>query len=386
LKHALRAISWDHPRGVGCLLPCSQQWSDSGRGYSLEWATRSLQEFGQQPIAELAEAFDLIVVDHPHIPQAHAEQLLLPLNEQGFNSKLVTLANESVGLSHHSYAYCGTQYALAIDAAAQVAAYRPDLLGDCPPTDWDHVLDLARDKRVLWPAKPADAISSFITLASNSGYPIDVHDEFIDEAAGLDVLARMHSLADLVPPSCLEQNPIETTELLAMSEQWCYSPLLYGYSNYSRNGFRKNLVAFTDIPEGLNGVAGSCLGGTGIAVSARSRHPDVAIDFAFWLASANVQRGVYFDSGGQPANAAAWDDPLLNQASHDFFAGTRRTLDGAILRPRRTFWPVLQDAAGAWINLALRRQISDSECMRRISKAYRKCISEYGERGVREIL
>ncbi len=86
------------------------------------------------------------------------------------------------------------------------------------------------------------------------------------------------------------------------------SPLIYGYVSYAIEGFRPNLVAFADIPAaGQNGPVGSALGGTGIAVSAFSPNRDAAIDFAYWIASGDVQRGLYAAAGGQPGHAEAWE-------------------------------------------------------------------------------
>jgi multiple sugar transport system substrate-binding protein len=48
---------------------------------------------------------------------------------------------QTAGPSFRSYTYGGHQWALAVDAAAQVSAYRPDLLRH-PPTTWPDVLTL----------------------------------------------------------------------------------------------------------------------------------------------------------------------------------------------------------------------------------------------------
>jgi len=42
-----------------------------------------------------------------------------------------------------------------------------------------------------------------------------------------------------------------------------------------------------------------------------------------------VQEGVYYDAGGQPGNAVAWESDRTNADSLDFFRGTRATLEGA---------------------------------------------------------
>ena len=86
----------------------------------------------------------------------------------GHDDELAVLATQSVGLSHVSYQHDGHQYALALDAAAQVAAFRPDLL-EAPPETWDEVLALAEQGRVVWPAKPIDAFSSLVTIAATHG-------------------------------------------------------------------------------------------------------------------------------------------------------------------------------------------------------------------------
>ena len=117
------------------------------------------------------------------------------------------------------------------------------------------------------------------------------------------------------------------------------------------------------MPSGPGASSGSCLGGAGIAVSALSSHVDAAVGHALWLASAEIQRGVYYASGGQPANTAAWEDAELDRDSLGFFRDTRSTLDGAWVRPRFDGWLDVQDEVGVLINRALRGAMSDEACL-----------------------
>lgn len=369
----LKGITWDHPRGLDSVRGSAEEWSRTHPGSRVEWQVRSLQGFADQPLESLVERYDLIVIDHPHVPLAHDRKLLLPLDGTGHDVELEDLAAHSVGLSHPSYNHGGRQYGLAIDTAAQVAVYRPDLLAKAPVT-WDDVLDLARAGKVLWPAKPVDAISSFLTLAANYGAPVGGGDGFVDETTGLEVLDLLHRLADLVPPACLTENPIETAERLSTSDEWYYAPLAFGYTNYSRQGFRPHRLAYVDIPNGPGGVSGSCLGGAGVAVSARTEHPEQAVEHAFWLASEEVQRGPYYWSGGQPGHAAAWEDSALNADSLDFFRGTRHTLEQAWLRPRYDGWLHVQDKVGTLINDVLAGGIDDRACLARADDLYASSI------------
>lgn len=374
----LRGITWDHPRGLDSVRGAAAEWSRLGDGVQVEWQARSLQGFADEPLEILARRFDLLVIDHPHIPHAASRGLLQALDQVGRDAELQALAGQAVGQSHASYAHAGHQYGLAIDAAAQVAVHRPDLL-PVPPSTWDEVFELARTGRVLWPAKPVDAISSFLTLAANVGAPIAT-DVFIAPDAGRAVLDHLHRLAELVNPACVDEDPIQTAERLSTGDAWCYAPLAFGYTNYSRVGFRPNRLAYVDMPAGPRGVSGSCLGGAGIAVSAFSGSKEAAVEHAFWLASARTQRGVYYSAGGQPANTAAWDDEGLNTSSLGFFRGTRRTVDAARLRPRHEGWLAVQEAVGILVNRALRREISDETCLARSEEAYQRSRDGEGTR------
>lgn len=371
----LRGITWDHPRGHASIEATSRAWSTRHPDVEIEWRVRSLQAFADFPLERLCAEYDVLVIDHPHIPEAVERGLLAPLDGVGHDDEMAALAEQTVGPSHATYSVHGHQYGLAIDAAAQVAVYRPDLLSD-PPTTWDDVLTLANGGRMLWPAKPVDAVSSFLTLAANAGFPAgETREELVPRAAATGVLQHMHALAAVVPAACLGQNPIETAERLSSGSQYVYAPLAYGYTNYSRPGFRQHRLGYIDIPAGPRGVTGSCLGGAGIAVSASSRALDSARRFAFWAASAEAQTGVYYHGGGQPGNAAAWDDDRINTDCLDFFRNTRRTLEGAWVRPRFTGWLDVQDEAGSLLNAALGRELSDEECLDRIDACYRDVVA-----------
>ncbi len=362
----LRGITWEHPRGYDCVVGAAKAYAEIEPDVEVTWEYRSLQAFGDAPIAQLSAAYDLMVIDHPHVPLAAESGLLAPLDGAGFDADLARLAEQSVGASHDSYAYRGHQYGLASDAAAHVAVYRPDLLSE-PPRTWDEVLELAAKGRVLWPAKPIDAFSSLLTVAANGGAPANAESGvFLAEDDVLSALDLLHRLTTYVPERNLGDNPIQVSEQLSTSDEWWYAPLLFGYTNYSRVGFRPGRLKYTDMPSRDGVLTGSILAGAGIAVSSNAVDLHAARAFALWLASADVQRGVYFDSGGQPGNAVAWDDERLNAETLDFFTGTRATFDGAYVRPRLPGFVEFQDTASPLVTAVLRREFSDAELVRRL--------------------
>jgi multiple sugar transport system substrate-binding protein len=84
-----------------------------------------------------------------------------------------------------------------------------------------------------------------------------------------------------------------------------------------------------------------------------------AQEFSVWLASAEIQRTLYFDAGGQPGNSKAWEDPRLNSLTEDFFTGTRKTLEEAYLRPRDKRFISVQDEISINMTKCLTGEIND---------------------------
>jgi multiple sugar transport system substrate-binding protein len=352
---SLKGMTWSHPRGYDPMVACSRLWKEM-TGVSIEWEKRSLQDFESFPVEELARAYDLIVIDHPHVGQITAENCLAPLDVPGREADRETLAAGSVGLSYPSYRWQGRQWAFPIDAATQVQAWRPDLLGSAPAS-WKEVLELASQGRVLLPLRPPHSLMCLYTLAANLGRPcvVDGSRDLVERETGETVFGMLREITALVDPQCLGMDPIAVFEKMAESgSSFACAPLIYGYVSYAIAGFRPNRLAFCDMPSADgNGPVGSALGGTGIAVSAFSSARKEAIDFAYWIAGGDVQRGPYAAAGGQPGHAAAWEDAAVNAATGDFYCDTRATLEGAWVRPRHDGYMAFQQAASDRLNEGL---------------------------------
>jgi len=121
-KTTLKGIAWDHPHGHEPLRATSMEFSRLHPKVTIDWDIRSLKEFGDTPVEDLMDIYDLITIDHPYMGQAHANKLLLPLEDRISESDLQKLQCESVGPSFESYHYANHMYALPIDAAALVTA------------------------------------------------------------------------------------------------------------------------------------------------------------------------------------------------------------------------------------------------------------------------
>lgn len=352
------------------MVATSAVFTQSNPDVRVLWDCRPLQAFADQPVENMAKTYDLMVIDHPHVGDAARDGLLLDFASCAHAGRVAAIGSKAVGRSHESYAMDGGQWALAIDTATPVACWRPDLI-DAAPATWSEVVALASAGKVIWPLKPVDSLMSFITLSRNLGMDVGEDGRFIGVSDGLNVLAMMRQLVELVPSRCLAINPIETYEWLIGDDGYAYCPLGYGYSNYARPGFRDKLLRFADMPvAGDSGPIGSCLGGAGLAISAACAYPDIALRYALWVADAECQRGLYFDAGGQPGHADAWDDARCNEAASCFFKDTRATHEGAWVRPRHSGYLPFQDQGGTLVHAHLRGDVGAALAVERLNALY----------------
>jgi len=372
-KIKLKGITWDHARGYDPMIATSEQFCEANEGVEIKWDKRPLQAFADYPLEKMVCDYDLIVIDHPHLGDAERNKLLLPLDGLGFDDQLTMLEKQSCGISHNSYEYNGHQWALAIDAAAQISVYRSDLISS-PPVYWSEVMNLSEKGKVLWPLKPVHALMSFFTILANTGEPFGEKNKGVDINTGKYVLNEMSSLAKNVPEVCFKMDPIDAYEWLACRNTHSYIPYIYGFSNYSRKNFRPYKVDATNIPShSHNGPVGSAIGGAGIAVSAGTTSKKTACKYAYWIASEKCQSGVYFISGGQPANMKAWDDEDCNIKSNYFFKNTKETLENCYLRPRHAGYLPFQEKGGHIIHDYLIGQKNILDTLSEINSEFEKC-------------
>jgi multiple sugar transport system substrate-binding protein len=369
---SLRGITWDHPRGFQPLAASVEPYAAIS-GARVTWEKRSLKDFGDAPIDTLAESYDLLIIDHPHVGMAAESGCLLALDDWIDAETLATLAAQSAGPSHASYTWEGHQWALAIDAAMQASATRPDLLDAPLPQSWDEVLALGARlagtaHRAAMPLVPTDCICSFLTLCASMGDPPGRGGRLVGEDVGRAALRWLAEFARVAHPDSLKWNPIRLLDRMSQTDEVAYCPLSFCYTNYARAGYAPHLVRFADIP----GVRGSLLGGAGFAVSARCQQPDAACAYGLWLCSAETQRGFYVENGGQPGNGVAWTDDHANAVTSGFFRDTWRTLQNAYVRPRHQGFVTFQAAAGHAIHGFLRDKGAVDALLNDLMRLYRE--------------
>ena len=374
----LKGMTWDHSRGYDPMIATSIKFSEQHNNeVGIEWDKRPLQAFADRPIEEMTDDYDLIVIDYPHVGEIAAKGLLQNLDTPKYQHEIEVLKKQSVGSSHDSYFINGKQWALAIDAASQVSCCREDLFR-AVPKDWNALIDLSKQRKVLWPLKPVHAISSFYSIYNNLTEHCNPENrEFIDKKYGVDVLQRMKVVSNELGSDCLEMDPIQVSELMSTQNNFYYCPYLYGFSNYSRKGFREHFLTYCNVMDlSGKGPSGTHLGGTGIAVSKVSNNIDLAMKYAHWVAGADCQKDIFYKSGGQPGNAVAWENKEINSETNNFFINTRLTLDMAWIRPRHNGYMKFQDHSGDIINDYLKSNIKEEVVCQKLCELYKESFEE----------
>jgi len=350
-KTVLRGITWEHSRAITPLFACAQRFNELHPDVEIIWTKRTLQEFADFPVESLVENYDLLIIDHPWAGTAAATQCVLPLNKYLPEKLLKNLQENSVGRSHQSYEYAGNQWALAIDAAAPVASYRADLFlkfNRKLPTNWEGLIDLAREGKVAMAGIEVDLVLHFFMFCIAEGeYPFLSDDELVSLVKGREALKSMYRLWSLCDKEIFDLNPIRVAEKMTTSDKYWYCPFAFCYSNYSRDGFAEKQLVYCDLISYKQfGPLISTLGGAGLAISAFSQNRKTCLSFAEWVMSPIIQKTLYAEHGGQPGHRTAWTSEKLNGYINNFFLNALPTIDRAYVRPRYHGFLHFQDNAG----------------------------------------
>jgi multiple sugar transport system substrate-binding protein len=375
----LKGITWGHSRGLTPLLAMSQRYTELHPEVSIHWDIRSLQAFADFPIEKLTETYDLLIIDHPWVGCAAATNCVLPLDQYLDAAYLENQLENSVGNSHLSYYFQGHQWALAIDAATPAASYRPDLFAKANqqvPNHWEALLDLARAGKVAVPAIPIDCLMNFYSFCIIHGkYPFTNQSSLIDPEIGCRALETMKELYSLIDPRFFECNPIAVAELMSSTNDYWYCPFAYGYSNYARDGYAQYPLRYTGTVSVLGHQLRTTIGGTGLSVSAHSKHPEQALAFAQMAVSESWQSSIYVQHGGQPGHLAAWKNDLANTLSNDYFKQVLPLMERGYTRPRYNGYLYFQDHAGDPVQAYLMGKISASDALEQMNELYQTSLT-----------
>lgn len=368
----LRGMTWDHRRAVAPLRETQAMFAKDHPDIEIEWHARPLHGFEFTPVAELARSYDLIILDHPFCGDIAGSNCLLPLDEI-----LADDARSFVGPSLESYLYAGKTWALPVDAACQVAVSRPDLMAHldaAPPKDWAALIDLGRrasrhGTKLSIGLRGVHSLMTFFTLCANLGKPCAAIPEepFADLATARTALEHLRELLSLCPAEALDWNSIALHDVMAARDDLVFCPAVYCYATYAEADQRRPL-RFHDFP-GPRGPGGSTIGGTGLGISAHCAHPDAALAYARFAATAAAQFA-FARHHGQPARLGAWRDAGINARFGGCYVSTLQTMERCWIRPRFAGYLGFQAQAGDLIERHLRGEIGERDLLDRLQELF----------------
>lgn len=377
----LNGITWNHSRGYTPLMAYSQRFSEIYPVVEVVWKKRTLREFADFSIEKLTGQYDLLILDHPWVGCAAATECVLPLDNYLSKEYLQNQSDNSVGTSYPSYFYEGHQWALAIDAATPAASYRADLFQKnhtALPYDWSDLMFLAKKKKVAAPAIPIDLLMNFYMFCIAHGKePFANNVEAIDGETGLLALETMREFYSLLDKKMFSYNPIAVAELMTGTDDYWYCPFAYCYSNYSRKGYSKNVLHYTDLIKFNKKKLRSTIGGTGIAISAFSNHKEWAMKFAEEIVSEKCQSTFYVQHGGQPGHKAAWLNEDANHLCSDFFKNVLPAMNNGYVRPRYNGYLYFQDHAGEFLHQYLLSGGNEKKVLEKMNHLYQQSLQPH---------
>ncbi|MCJ8329704.1 MAG: hypothetical protein HRT89_08745 [Lentisphaeria bacterium] len=321
----LKGLTWNHARGWGPMDAVGDAYRQSGKDVLVDWDIQPLEGFESRPLDELTDIYDLLIIDHPHVGIAAESSLLLPVGE---------LEDAYTSCCRESYDWNSENWAVPIDAACHVSAVKG--CDSIAGKTWQEIIDMSASQPMGIPLKGVHSLMALLTLLATNDTPLDPQNGFPEDMTKpLDVLL---SLSKAAHSDSLDWNPIVCLDALSKGDIQMI-PLTFGYSSIDD----KELI-FGELPSYDGTIkAGGILGGTGIAVSATTKHPEEALDFAHFCGSGFVQTNHWAEYGGQPAHRQAWDE--LSK-SEPFYRNTYSTQEGVYLRPRFNGWCGLQTEMG----------------------------------------
>jgi len=373
----LKGITWNHSRGLLPMAATAQRFSELHPNVHITWEKRSLQQFADFSIQELAERFDLLVIDHPWAGFAAKTKSIVPLDFYLSDAYLKDQEENSVGQSYESYFYDNHLWALPIDAATPVAASRPDLLelrNLQLPKSFEDLLALADQGLVAFAGIPIDVLMNFYTLCCSLGEdPCQSDVEVVSSDTGIKALQMYRELASKIDLANFDRNPIQVYEAMTLTDEIAYCPFAYGYSNYSRTGYARKVLHFHDMIS-INGKTNlrSTLGGTGLAISSKCEELEMAAKYVEFVGSPGCQSTLFFESGGQPGHLAAWKNGEVNRQSKNYFLNTLPALQRAFLRPRYHGSMYFQDHAGDVVRNYLMKGGDENQVLASMNELYQK--------------
>src|ERR1700681_2600769 len=99
METILMGLTWDHPRGYAPLINGAPEYEKRNPGLKIRWDRRTLREFGEAPIEQYEDRYELVIVDHSFVGFDAAQEVLVNLAPFLTEEEKLLFAADSVGPS-----------------------------------------------------------------------------------------------------------------------------------------------------------------------------------------------------------------------------------------------------------------------------------------------
>lgn len=364
------------------LGPLLDDWNrgHAGERVTLVELPDSADETRAQMISELrsgSDRFDVLNIDVAWTSEFAAAGFISPLNRDRFPLKsfLAPVVDTAT--------FDDRLYAVPYVTNAGLLYYRKDILdreGQQPPRTW---AELARQARTIAPEYgmdgyagqflPYEGLTVNATEAVHSAGGSILLDDgarvAVDSAAaraGLEFLAG-GVREGWISPEARGYKEEESRRAfqdgrLLFLRNW---PYVYSVANAPGS---KVAGKFGAVPlPGPTGPGTSVLGGSNLAVSSHSRHPESAADLIAYLTSERVQRQVLTEGSLPPVRAALYEDPALIRA-YPYLETLRQSVLAAEPRPKSPRYDQVSLAVQAVVQDVMALRQTPQEAVARLSR------------------
>lgn len=288
----------------------------------------------------------------------------------------------------------GRLYAVPWFVDVGMLYWRTDLL-DRPPASMDALrAEVARARRaqalrygLVWQgARYEGLVTVFIEyLGAFGGRILDEDGHVVvDGPAAVTALARMcedvRGRDAVVPAAALawreEQSrfAFQNGEAVAM-RNWPYAAPLLQHDAGSRVAGR---FAIAPMPAGTGGSPTAALGGSQLAINARSRHGELAFALIAFLTAPEQMIERAREVGQYPARPALFDAPGLESAFAVPPAAARRVIEAAVPRPVTPVYAELSEVLQVGVHEALTGQRDPQTALDEAARGMRRVLERAG--------
>lgn len=332
----LKGLTWNNHWHTDTIAALSNLFEVNNPDSRIEWCYRSLDAYHSELFSANVNHYDIVLFKNLHMASIISTGILMPLEDIIHESTMNNLKKNAVGNSFKAYAQGGHQYGLPFTVTSLVGAYRADLmenLGMDVPKTWMDVLRfckaLPNKMRVMMSLKPWNLYDAFRCYIG--GFHRGHAEAFIiGETEVSEALAFFEELIHYIDPSGFHMSMLELYSRMSSVDDIVYTPMIIGNANYSKDGYRKNLIDFCDIPAHHEQVTNGIFYSSGLGITIESKHKDMAADFLRMITSKEVQDHMIVDFDGHPLYKERWFNKENNQKTNRYFINTYESVNHAV--------------------------------------------------------